>query len=285
MEKQDYLDRLHHEILDIMDEIHRICTTNNLTYYLAEGSLLGAIRHQGFIPWDDDLDIAMPRRDLERFIEIAPRCLNDNYCLECVNTNDSYTYFFPKIWKKNTLFVESGVKNGKNTGIFVDIFPLDESPNFSKILEFHKKAINQLHLIGWCKKNPNWTVFGFFYSLIAQLFSYVTLNCMMTTIAKHASKYGSSHYANFGSLYQLAKETMPKAWYGDGVKIPFEGRLYMVPSEYKKVASNIYGKSYMQLPPIEKRRCHYPSKVVFSDGVVMEFDHPQHIVTIKEQES
>lgn len=78
---------------------------------------------------------------------------------------------------------------------------------------------------------------------------------------------------------------MPQKWFKDGVNMSFEGRLYKVPKEYQKVVETIYGSDFMQLPPIEKRRCHYPSKVIFSDGTVMEFEQPKHIVTIKEQES
>lgn len=285
MDNKDYLDKLHLEILDIMDEVDRICTANKLTYYLAEGTLLGAIRHQGFIPWDDDLDIAMPRKDLELFLDLAPKELNENYCLECINTNDSYTYFFPKIWKKNTLFEESSVKNNKKTGIFIDIFPLDESNEYSITLEIRKKIINQLLLVGWCKKNPCWSRNRLLYSIIGKFLSYNSLNAIMKFVAKISLSNKSSHYVNFGSLYKLNKETMPQKWFKDGVNMSFEGRLYKVPKEYQKVVETIYGSDFMQLPPIEKRRCHYPSKVIFSDGTVMEFEQPKHIVTIKEQES
>lgn len=144
MENQDYLQKLHAEILRIMDEIHRVCTKNGLTYYLVGGTLLGAVRHQGFIPWDDDLDIAMPRADFDRFIHIAEKELGSEFYLNWITTNPKYWLFFPKICLRNTTFDEGVIKKDIPMGIFIDIFPLDLSPAYTSGLETMKRRIQRL---------------------------------------------------------------------------------------------------------------------------------------------
>lgn len=115
--------------VEILKEIHKICTENDLQYYLCGGTLLGAVRHKGFIPWDDDIDIVMPRDDYNKFITL---CLNGKldkqYILQNTDTEPEYHLPFTKIRKKHTFFDEEGVRKLKiHKGIFVDIFPLDYS--------------------------------------------------------------------------------------------------------------------------------------------------------------
>jgi lipopolysaccharide cholinephosphotransferase len=183
--------------------------------------------------------------------------------------------------KRGTLFKERGLKKLSPTGIFIDIFPLDLSPQYSLPLEKKKLWINFISSIVWAKNSTDkgWKL------LIAGLFSIRQLQRMMLCIMKSARKKGTTHYANFGSQYNLSKQTMPIEWYGEGVRMPFEDQLFIVPQEYNKVLTSIYGENYMSLPPEQKRRCHYPEKVVFSNGEEMAFENPIHIVTVKDQES
>lgn len=122
-----YLNKLHQDILTIMDEVDHICGENNLRYYLMCGSCLGAVRHNGFIPWDDDLDIAMPRTDFNRLLELISnkKVLGDNFYLRWVTTDKYYNHAFAKICLKGTKFQESEGLSAQNAGIFVDVFPLD----------------------------------------------------------------------------------------------------------------------------------------------------------------
>lgn len=283
MEDNLYLKKLHTEILGIMDEIHRVCKENNLRYYLIGGTLLGAIRHHGFIPWDDDLDIVMPREDLDRFIEIAQLKLKPQFQLNWITTDRNYWQFFPKISKKDTLFCQESIKGANQTGIFVDIFPLDESPSYSPRMEIFKKGIGWLNFINQSK------VFGcnrlkdMPFRLLAIFVNTSMAYKLIRMVLNIVMQGGNTHYANFGSQYSIKKQTMPKEWFGKGTLMDFEDREYVGPSDAISVVTSIFGKNYMCLPPIEKRRCHYPSKVVFSDGVEMTFDKPKHIVTFKEQ--
>ena len=123
---EENLKKLHEVEVEILDEVVRICDKYNLDYYLVGGTLIGAIRHKGFIPWDDDLDISMPRADYEKFLEVAPLELDEKYYLENRKYNEKFHLPFTKIKKNNTEFRETFTSSLDNhKGIFVDIFPLD----------------------------------------------------------------------------------------------------------------------------------------------------------------
>lgn len=274
-----YLQKLHLEILSIMDEVIRVCKGNNIRYYIVGGTLLGAIRHNGFIPWDDDFDIAMPREDFERFIALAPQELSSEYYLEWITCNPYYWNLFPKVCKKRTLFKEQNLK--VSTGIFIDIFPLDLGPSYSNKLNIIKYIIKKLNGISVCtvttRKSWKITVYRIIRLLVGNKIIYKVINSLMLL----PRKKGLSHYINFSSQYKLYKQTMPIEWYGEGQTVEFEGHTYIAPVEYSKVLMSIYGDEYMQLPPEDKRRTHYPLKVTFSDGETIEFLKTNKIVKVE----
>ena len=125
MEKES-LDKLHDTLIEILDYVVSVCEENDLTYFLVYGTALGAYRHKGFIPWDDDLDIAMPRQDYEKFIEIANKNKDAKYTLQNELNEKKYYLPFAKVRKNGTKFVEDIAQNMyENEGIFIDIFVLD----------------------------------------------------------------------------------------------------------------------------------------------------------------
>lgn len=281
MDNKHYLSKLHKDILTIMDEIDRICKAYNIKYYLVGGTLLGAIRHHGFIPWDDDLDIAMPRDDMEKFLSIAKSELSSQFYIEWISTNEKYWQFFPKVCLKNTIFEERYVKKAKPTGIFVDIFPLDYSPAYCSYTEKKRSIIKKL--IGYLQRRVagGFTIKYFYDPLLRHLLSPKYVFKVMDKITKSVAKHGQTHFANFGSQYRLSKQTMPIEWYGNGVTVDFEGHSYKAPAEYIKVLTSVFGDNFMQIPPSNKRRCHYPSSVKFSDGEVLTFEKPSEIVEVE----
>lgn len=275
-----YLDKLHGEILTIMDDIHRVCQEQNLRYYLTGGTLLGAARHGGFIPWDDDLDIVMPRDDFEKFIKGAEKWLSSDYSLEWITTNTQYVYYFAKITKKNTLFLEFPYL--KRMGIFVDVFPIDSSSNNAILLYTKKNLITKLINIMWHKVKKDFFPSYWFMWLPSKVLSFNCIHRMVKSIASSSMIFQTGYYANYGSQYSIRKQTMPKEWWGHGKQILFQGHHYIIPTESKKILRSIFGENYMELPPENKRRCHYPLKVRFSDGEEMEFEY-DHRITVEEQ--
>ena len=121
--------------LDILLEIDRVCTENNIKYFLDSGTALGAVRHKGFIPWDDDIDICMMRDDYEKFIRLAPEKLSQKYFLQTLKTDPGYNKLHAKVRKNGTVFKEdANLMRNMNHGLFVDIYPFDYLPKHGKKL-------------------------------------------------------------------------------------------------------------------------------------------------------
>ena len=283
VQDSEYLKKLHHELLTIMDEVHRVCKKHNIRYYLFSGSLLGAVRHAGIIPWDDDIDIAMPREELNRFLSIADKELGEEFEVVWHDRKPTFWNPFAKICRRNTFYGEDK-EEWEQTGIFIDIFPLDTTSSYNLLLRTRRKLglwLNGFAKAKTSKKNS-------MKKRIQRIVSYfIPLNKILDLrdyIFTSSHINGHTHYTFFGTQYKFYKEVLPIEWFGNGIPMEFEGRRYNVPNEYKKVVISIYGENYMQIPPKEKRRCHYPSKVIFSDGVVMDFEKPDQIISAKDQE-
>ena len=270
--QQTYLFELHKEILSIMDSVDKICRKENLRYYLIGGSLLGAVRHKGFIPWDDDLDIVMPREDVEKFIELTENELPESLYLRWITTEKTYGQIVAKICKTNTVFDEYGNAYGKRNGIFIDIFPLDLCEGYSSRLDKFRLYLNQLRVCLYLKSQGcNFNLNQFPYYIVNLFLSEKKLHKLIMSLIKKQKKYGQTHYAMFGSGYALKKQTFPIEWFGEGVEISFENRTYLCPSNSKSVLTLTFGKDYMQEPPKEKQVTHNPIYVRFSNGNEINF--------------
>lgn len=134
--------------LDILKCFISICEKNNLRYFLIGGTLLGSVRHKGFIPWDDDIDVGMPRKDYELFIERARHHLPDYYFVQTFSTDPSYPNNFMKIRDSRTTFLETAVKHLRmNHGVFIDVFLLDEYPSNKMVqhwLNFENRILSNI---------------------------------------------------------------------------------------------------------------------------------------------
>lgn len=278
-----YLSKLHDELIQIMNEIDRICKSHNINYYLIGGSLLGAIRHGGFIPWDDDLDIVMPREDLRKFKEVCKSELDPKFTFEDGELDVKYPYYFSKITNNHTKFYEAEIEQWRRSGLFVDIFPLDSCKGISVYVKTQKWLIKTINNAIWAQLKKDTRLRRLPHRILAAIIGPKQLHKIMKKIATATDGKGN-YYANFGSQYKIQKQTMPKEWFGEGTPILFEGCMFIGPVEKIKVVESIFGKKYMQLPPEDKRRCHYPSYVLFSDNTEMYFSKPKNHVSFKEQE-
>lgn len=269
----DYLRELQLTELEILNEIHRICTENNLTYFLVGGTLLGAVRHKGFIPWDDDLDVAMPRNDYNRFLKICETELNGKYYLHSISTDEEYWLPFSKIRKKNTLFDEANISHlDVPKGIYVDVFPLDDEFKENSLeKKLRTKLLKSLNSIIVNKKrfyaNKKKTFKTVIRNIVTFLFSPFSIKKIQSFQIRLMSKNnnkGGKYYANYGSNYDPIKQTMPKSVYEPARLIEFEKNLYSAPNDYEYMLKRIYGDKYMQLPPEEKRVTHKPVRISFN---------------------
>ena len=130
--EQELLNKVRSVQLEIAKEIRRVCEENDISCFLAHGTFLGAVRHKGFIPWDDDMDMGMLRSEYEKFCRIAPSKLKPEYCLQTWYTEPNYALPFAKVMKRNTVYLENKkTRRLQNNGIYVDIFPYDYAPEDS----------------------------------------------------------------------------------------------------------------------------------------------------------
>lgn len=238
--------------LDILVDVATFCENNDITYYLACGTLLGAIRHNGFIPWDDDIDIMMPRPDYNRFLKEY----NGNYL---VFKPDEGMYFFTKVCDKNTIVIEKGIdyKKYDYIGVGIDIFPLDGISSDEKEIE---RIINKSRFLEMLLRLSNQPIFyrknplKAINRIIPRI---IGSKNIVKMIEKNAQtyKYDKSDYVirlketTNGETHALAKTVYEKDY---GI---FEKHTFCIPKGYDLWLRSFYG-DYMKLPPKEKRITH-----------------------------
>ncbi|MBQ8110813.1 MAG: LicD family protein [Clostridia bacterium] len=267
-----FLEALHGHLLVIAVEIRRICDAHGLVYCLVGGSLLGAVRHRGFIPWDDDMDIGLPREDYERFLRLCGTELGSAF--ELVTTrNGGYGLPFAKIMLKGTVFRERNAPQYDcGNGIYVDVFPLDRIPDGGlarKLYQlntlFFRYAL--LKKCGYRDTNPRVTLWKRFVSVYARCHSKRFLAKKMDRSATAFNGRRTACYFNTGTAYPFGREVFAEESLAAPLpELPFEGIMFRVPRHADAVLRQLYG-DYMVLPPEDQRyNRHGIVNVDFGDG-------------------
>lgn len=250
--------------LEIMDAIDTFCVNNGINYSLACGSLLGAVRHKGFIPWDDDIDIYLMRDDYKKLIQIFPDVFLGKYKLISLERNKEYNKAYAKVYDDSTILMEFA--NSKPIiGVNIDIFPLDFVPEDKKIYSRYNKirkfiiSLYQVKMIRISSHRP------FYKNIILLVGKLFLLLFSSRRLAIYISNYAQVHNSTpskyvfetvQGLLQKNRKFTKSFKSY---IRIPFEDRNYQVVKDYDIVLTQGYG-DYMKLPPIEKRVSHHSFK-------------------------
>ena len=246
--------------LEIAKEIKRVCEENDIRYFLIGGSFLGAVRHQGFIPWDDDMDIGMLRSDYEKFCRLAPQKLGKQYCLQTWHTEPNYSLPFGKVLKRNTLYMENKKSRRlQENGIYVDIFPYDNAPEdpfeqvnlAQRLLSIYRTKLMKSGYAPWREEDKIiWRKrIGYVYYQIKALFvsqrelgkAYDAL-----AVALPESSLLCEQEAKAKPIYFPRKLVEKLADY------TFEGITFKGPKDYDAYLKIAYG-DYMQLPPEDQR--------------------------------
>lgn len=261
---------------DILKNFVAICTRNRLQYFLAEGTLLGAVRHHGFIPWDDDVDVCMPRGDFEKFTEIAPSEIPDGYT--CCLQNDTGIWGTLRIADTNHKICRKLNEQELELFVSVDVFPLDGFPKNSFEQKFHWLSIffqycmfryARIERIDRKKKR------GLCSRLAIMLASAIPVGKLLdeqtelrhlTDVLKKYSFSNSEAVINFYSEYgkktvAVPKTVMPKSFFGDGKVTMFESEEFCIPSMAEKILEKEYG-DYMTPPPLEERKAKHSIKLI-----------------------
>ena len=262
----ELMKRVHETELEIMDVIHDICTKNNLKYSIFYGTLLGAIRHGGFIPWDDDIDIAMPRSDYDKLIEIWDMQAPSQYLLQRYESEDDYTNNFAKIRKDHTAFVENEDEKTKkfHKGIFVDIFPIDRvaSSKVGRKVQYFMAAVNLLYARGYTSGQKGAMGLLEVFLLSTKRKNYKKRYRKSENLVKRWNGQTDNQCFSICTI-NACHCYFPASLFEHIQLIPFEDRRYMAVDHPEEILTLCYG-DYMQLPPVEERIWgHHPLVIDF----------------------
>jgi len=265
MDKKVKLEDVWRTEQEILDEIDRVCTENGLRYSLAYGTLLGAVRHHGFIPWDDDIDIMMPREDYEKLREIWREKANDGFILEDETMFDDFVNNFAKVRKDHTTFLQFETERTRkyHKGFFVDIFPGDRvaPAGFSRMLQYCAFAVNLLYNRGYTSKAGGLT--GLAGRVLLRIVPRKYHRRLSLAAGRLSRRWNDNPSAQmvFPNRLGCCKLYYPSDLFDHLTRIVFQGKDYSAFQDADKMLRIEFG-DYMQLPPEEERVWKHPPIVV-----------------------
>ena len=279
---QDMRNHLQDVLVEMMQDIHNVCIKRKIGYALVGGSCLGAVRHQGFIPWDDDIDISMLREDWEKFRSCFDEELGEKYVMEAPQYgNKDCKTTWAKVYKKKTVLQEiMDVDTPYEQGIFIDIFFYENVSN-NKIIrkidaclsDFLKGVATSMVFY----KYPNELMKQYYgatpqtkryYNMrrfLGFLFSWMShkrfCDCYDKFVSRHKSP--SEYITAPTGRKNYMGELLQRKWWIPQKQVKFENTEFLVPADSHNYLLTLFGKNYMQLPPVEKREKHFIVKLKF----------------------
>lgn len=241
----------------LLETVDRVCREHGLTYYIIAGTLLGARRHKGFIPWDDDMDIAMMRHDYDILLENADKWLPEGFKIVDNIRNPRYPKYFAKMEDCSTTLVENWYL-GYAGGIYIDIFPLDEVPDNKLLRAFHFYRFNLLRRIEYLLfRDPFKHGHGFESMLIRALQSCISRDWVQRRSRRVIGEFNGRRNCNLVMTHDDGFRAYDKSVFGLPSKVIFEGLEVSAPSRPEGFLEVLYGPDYMTPPPASERRSHF----------------------------
>lgn len=263
----EVLNKLHSVLFELLCEFDRICKKHNIQYFLDSGTALGAVRHGGFIPWDDDLDVGMMRDQYEKFLKVAPEEIGDNYIILSKNIDTTYKKYHVKLMRKNTIYPEIGNENCQYRGIFIDIFPFDKvsdninirKSDFAKDLLYKRLIrlkVSKLYCMNFSK-----LLLHYFLKLVPMNWLEKKMHNLWMRHNESDSLYATCY------LYKMLLKqeiVFPISSLLPIKDIRFENKEFFIMNNYDDYLKIMYG-DYMKLPPENKREFHCCGNVIFDE--------------------
>lgn len=252
--------------LNILIYFTEICEENNLRYYLGGGTLLGAVRHKGFIPWDDDIDVMMPRPDFQKLLSLSIN--NENYNIIKPGTA-GYYYNFAKLVDTRTILEEKGIKLIDGLGVYIDIFPLDGMPETPDARKKRFKELNSIRkrINNTCLLKPKFHRNPFAYLNACRIYNSnknIDLSSLQKKYLDSALKnsFDDSEYVFAAGGAYGARDIFPGKWFEKEIELQFENLSVKAFNGYDFYLTQLYG-DYMTLPPEDKRVTPHHTIVYF----------------------
>ena len=242
--------------LGVMDYIHNLCQKENINYSLAYGTLLGAVRHKGYIPWDDDVDISLKRDEYDKLYQAVLRDNDPIYKVASWEKDARYPYPFYRVYDARTVYENNYIENDIDLGICVDVFPFDYYADVNKEmvkLDTYRR-LSVYTLYGIHSKNAGLkNIIRYLLVLVFRLTRVKTWNKKMNLLSMQANDNDSIDYLmeNKRTSTKFEKTLLDKV-----MDSPFEDRTYKIPEASHQILSAIYGDDFMEIPPVEKRVKH-----------------------------
>ena len=253
--KLRYIREMELELLHVVD---RICRNNKIQYFLSGGTMLGAVRHKGFIPWDDDIDIAMLREDYVRFKTACAQQLPKKYKYQSYTNKDGYHYFFDKITIDETYFsTKYSDRFDMQKGISMDIFIFDKTSDKKFFQKLHFNTLMKLRLlmnVRWInepRKDKSYLLSKLLLPIL-RLFSMDTYSKWYDKVLRHYEKKDTSTVLPPATDHKW-RGVMPKVWFEKVTDAPFDSVMSYIPTGYDGYLKQWYGDDYMELLPLSKR--------------------------------
>ncbi len=250
-------------MLSMMTELHDFCEENKITYFLTGGSLLGAIRHNGYIPWDDDIDICLPRKDYDRLISTFAS-FSGNVSIRSIANTKGYMWPMAKAVDNRTLLIESK-REVKGMGVYIDIFPLDNLPDDYELAKKYTKKVCRVKkaiTLKYLRLRKGRSPFKNLAVILLKALCLVPTKWFIKKIDRLSRKYenvDTKYVCNLSGAWGI-REISEKANFAYGLKHAFENKEFNIPVGYDRYLTDVYG-DYMTPPPPEKQISHHDSIV------------------------
>lgn len=261
------MNELQHVQLSILQEMDRVCRKNGIKYFLFSGTLLGAVRHKGFIPWDDDIDVVLLRDEYERFVSLPPEEFGPNFFRQTNGSDPEYHNIYAKLRRSDTTYVESYMDDKRiNHGVFIDVFPLDGVPERRPLQAVFWWPISVLgytaSLKTFKKEAKPHLIFPF---IMFKMLSPMSGGALMRAYGKLMRMFDLGRTQKVGFMthpgYPLDHVVYERSWFDSAVELEYEGLPMPAPVEHHKVLTQLFGE-YTQLPPEDQRVPHHGATLI-----------------------
>ena len=251
--------------IDILDYVNDFCKKNGIKYWIDAGTLIGAVRHKGYIPWDDDIDLGMLREDYDKFCTLFNRETNERYRVHNCENDPTFRYGYSKVMDHSTVLYEPD-ENGVKEAVNIDVFVYDNAPDSNLILKWMYLKRNFYRALR--SFQYNYTSFGsqtkivttrIFRKVLTPYFKGKPENYCVQKIVENSKLYANKKTNRIGNFVGSIVICCDKALFDRTVNLEFNGKMYPAPVGYHEYLTALYG-NYMELPPEEKRVSHHHFK-------------------------